>query len=67
MADSVSPEIEAVLEKMRNSLKRRGAEGIRGLGRHFKVSKPVARTASPANLVLAMCCTDLRLRQEWPT
>merc|ERR1719337_585232 len=37
MADSVSPEVEAVLEKMRNSLKRRGAEGIRGLGRHFKI------------------------------
>ena len=28
---------EAVLEKMRTSLKRRGAEGIRGLARHFKI------------------------------
>ena len=27
---------EAILVKMRASLKRRGAEGIRGLGRHFK-------------------------------
>ena len=26
-----------ILEKMRISLKRRGAEGIRGLGRHFKI------------------------------
>ena len=29
--------VEAVLEKLRASLKRRGAEGIRGLGRHFKI------------------------------
>jgi len=30
-------EVEPVLEKLRTSLKRRGAEGIRGLGRHFKI------------------------------
>ena len=30
-------EVEAVLERLRASLKRRGAEGIRGLGRHFKI------------------------------
>jgi len=30
-------EVESVLEKLRASLKRRGAEGIRGLGRHFKI------------------------------
>ena len=30
-------EVEAVLQKLRDSLKRRGAEGIRGLARHFKV------------------------------
>ena len=29
---------EAVLIKLRASLKRRGAEGIRGLARHFKAS-----------------------------
>lgn len=29
--------VEKVLEKMRTSLKRRGAEGIRGLARHFKI------------------------------
>ena len=30
-------DVEAILEKLRSSLKRRGAEGIRGLGRHFKI------------------------------
>ena len=30
-------ELDAVLQKLRDSLKRRGAEGVRGLGRHFKV------------------------------
>lgn len=32
-----SMEVDAVLEKLRASLKRRGAEGIRGLARHFKI------------------------------
>lgn len=36
-------EVDAVLEKLRGSLKRRGAEGIRGLGRHFKVRSPTYR------------------------
>ena len=35
---AISPEMESVLERLRISLKRRGAEGIRGLARHFKVS-----------------------------
>ena len=30
-------DVEDVLERMRMSLKRRGAEGIRGLARHFKI------------------------------
>ena len=30
-------EVDAVLEKLRASLKKRGAEGIRGLSRHFKI------------------------------
>jgi Ca2+-binding EF-hand superfamily protein len=30
-------DVEAILTKMRASLARRGAEGIRGLGRHFKI------------------------------
>lgn len=35
---SATPEaVEAVMTKLRASLKRRGAEGIRGLGRHFKI------------------------------
>ena len=34
---TASMEVEAVIEKLRASLKRRGADGIRGLGRHFKV------------------------------
>lgn len=29
--------VEAIMEKLRASLKRRGAEGIRGLARHFKI------------------------------
>lgn len=38
MADQgIDPQAAAVLEKLRGSLKRRGAEGIRGLGRHFKI------------------------------
>lgn len=36
MAEESGP-AAAILEKMRVSLKRRGAEGIRGLGRHFKI------------------------------
>ena len=31
------PRVEAILEKLRASLKRRGAEGIRGLSRHFMI------------------------------
>ena len=31
------PDLEEVLSKLRASLKRRGADGIRGLGRHFKI------------------------------
>ena len=44
-----STEVEAVMTKLRASLKRRGAEGIRGLGRHFKVRKtdPTMTTAPP--------------------
>ena len=30
-------DVEGIMEKLRSSLKRRGAEGIRGLARHFKV------------------------------
>ena len=30
-------DVEAVMLKLRTSLKRRGAEGIRGLARHFKI------------------------------
>jgi Ca2+-binding EF-hand superfamily protein len=29
--------VETILEKLRTSLGRRGAEGVRGLGRHFKI------------------------------
>jgi Ca2+-binding EF-hand superfamily protein len=32
-----APEAKAVLDKLRSALKRRGAEGIRGLARHFKI------------------------------
>ena len=32
-----TPEAKAVLDKLRSALKRRGAEGIRGLARHFKI------------------------------
>jgi hypothetical protein len=38
MGEDTPPEVEAVMTKLRASLKRRGAEGIRGLGRHFKAS-----------------------------
>jgi Ca2+-binding EF-hand superfamily protein len=37
MGEDTPPEVEAVMTKLRASLKRRGAEGIRGLGRHFKI------------------------------
>ena len=36
------PEVAAVMDKLRASLKRRGAEGIRGLSRHFKVTRIAA-------------------------
>ena len=38
--------VEAIMEKLRASLKRRGAEGIRGLGRHFKVNPPLMHHAT---------------------
>lgn len=36
-----NPAVEAILVKLRASLKRRGAEGIRGLARHFKACAPL--------------------------
>ena len=47
MTDGAPPEVEAVMTKLRSSLKRRGAEGIRGLSRHFKASAASAHLTTP--------------------
>jgi hypothetical protein len=39
MSVTSGSETEVVLTKLRTSLKRRGAEGIRGLARHFKARR----------------------------
>ena len=53
----MAPSPDAVLEKLRGSLKRRGAEGIRGLGRHFKVSSAsAARVATTARTCKMLTC-----------
>ena len=35
---------EALVEKMKETLKKRGADGIRGLGRNFRVRSSLAHT-----------------------
>ena len=57
------PEVQAVMLKLRASLKRRGAEGIRGLGRHFKV-RGLEVTRTSCHLYLAGCtCRITQLAQ----
>jgi len=46
MSHHPAPEVEAILVKLRASLKRRGAEGIRGLARHFKIVVPSQNVSS---------------------
>ena len=46
-------EVQRVLERLRASLKRRGAEGIRGLARHFKVSEHILGKCCA---LCVMCC-----------
>ena len=46
----MSLNVEDIMLKLRASLKRRGAEGIRGLARHFKVRAAPTRNVGRGRL-----------------